>query len=168
MRIHVITACTRPRNLPALAESIVDAACEGWEVCWHVLFDLERAHVGGQRPKNHALDAIADGWVCFLDDDTLMHPLLIETVSVHHSADAVVVSQERADGRTLVAARENVKVGRIDIGQAVIRRDVIGDERIPETYVGDGIFLENVLTADRPVMFVREVLSYHNALAVAA
>jgi len=79
-------------------------------------------------------------------------------------ADAIIVSQKRQDRTVLEAAAENVYVGGIDIGQAIIRRDVIGDRRIPESYAGDGEFLSSVL-AGRNVVYLPRVLCYHNALA---
>lgn len=161
--MHVLTACTRPHNLPLLAESLEAAACDPWEICWHIRFDPQLEHVGGQRLKNQMLDQITDGWVAFLDDDTTMHPELLQRVAFCMAGDAVVVSQDRADGRHLKAARANVRVGHIDIGQAVIRRSAIGDHRIPEHYEGDGRFLADVL-AGLATVFVTDVLSHHNAL----
>jgi hypothetical protein len=166
VRLHILTACTRPHNLPALAESIEAATVAPWEVCWHIRFDAALEHIGGQRLKNQMLDQITDGWVVFLDDDTVMHPLLMERIGEHSYADAVVVSQDRADGRHLTAARDQLRVGDVDIGQAVIRRKLIAGHRIPETYEGDGEFLAAVLSAERAlaVVFLRETLSAHNAL----
>ena len=171
MRLHVLTACTRPQNLPLLANSIEAAMCEPWEVCWHLRFDPELWHVGGQRLKNDMLDQISDGWVCFLDDDTIMHPLLLHLAarwSRHADIVAVVVAQSRADGRTLHAAEENVRVGEIDIGQVVLRRDLIGDDRLPLDYEGDGMFLSNILIGEPGVVYIDEVFSFHNKLETVA
>lgn len=165
--MHVLTACSRPGLLPAVARSIDIASNVAWEVCWHVRLDFARTHVGGQRLKNMMLDQIEDGWVCFLDDDTLMHPELLRRAAQYQDADAVVVSQRRADGRVLRSGRENVRVGSIDIGQALIRRDTVGDHRLPEMYEGDGVFLMAVLSAPT-VVFLPDVLSDHNALEQAA
>ena len=170
MKLHVLTAVTRPENLDRIGQSLGDAitASEGFvDVCWHLRFDLEQWHVGGQKLKNDMLDEITDGWVWILDDDTKVHPQLFERLrdklTVHPAVDALVVSQKRSDGGILLAARANVKVTLIDIGQAIMRRDLIGDERIPIDYSGDGMFLETVL-AGADVIFVNDVLSLHNAL----
>lgn len=165
MRLHVLTACSRPGLLPAVASSIANADTAPWEVCWHVRFDLDRRHVGGQHLKNQMLDQIMDGWVCFLDDDTVMHPRFPGTVAeaVANGADALIVTQSRADGRVLTAHPDNVHVGLIDIGQACVRRATIGRHRIPLDYNGDGMFLEAVC-AGQKVAFVDETLSYHNML----
>ena len=166
VKLYVITACSRPENLRFLTPSLARAA-QGHDVTWHLRFDAERIYVGGQALKNRMLDEITDGWVWILDDDTLVYPDLFARaadVTVRNwTVEAIVVSQKRADGGILLACRENVRVGQIDIGQVILHRDLIGDERIPLTYDGDGIFLEKVL-AGANVVFVNDVLSLHNAL----
>jgi hypothetical protein len=165
MRAHIITACTRPGNLPAVAESIMAATCDPWDVTWHIRFDPEQQHVGGQRLKNEMLDQIEDGWVCFLDDDTTMHPdFLRRMAEAVKDAGAVVVSQQRQNGMVLVAADGHLQVGSVDIGQAFIARSLIGTHRIPEHYEGDGMFLQAVLAGHYFVTYLPDVLSEHNAL----
>lgn len=163
MKVHILTACSRPENLAEVGASLSYAAT-AHEIVWHVRFDPKQRHVGGQALKNAMLDEITDGWVVFLDDDTKMHPDLLERVMRFRDADAVVVSQRRTDGPVLSASRERLVVGQVDIGQAVIRREVIGDTRIPEDYDGDGVFLGAVLRERQKVVFLDEVLSWHNAL----
>jgi hypothetical protein len=151
--------------MPALAESIEAATCDPWEVCWHIRFDSGLQHVGGQRLKNQMLDQISDGWVCFLDDDTTMHPEFLRQMGeAVTDAGAVVVSQQRQNGQVLVAAHEHLKVGSVDIGQAFIARALIGEHRIPEHYEGDGEFLAAVLDAWPAVAYLPDILSEHNAL----
>lgn len=169
MRLHVLTAVTRPENLSAVAHTLARATATvaDIEVVWHWRFDPGRQHVGGQHLKNEMLDRIHDGWVWILDDDTVAHPALVQMLMrcVREMPDmqALVVSQARADGRTLRAAPENVRVGFIDAGQALLRRDLIGEERLPETYEGDGQLLERLLPAAR-VVYCDETLSLYNAI----
>lgn len=168
--VHVLTAVSRPENLDRVDESIFDALAGAPDVTltWWKKNDLEREHVGGQRPKNVMLDQITDGWVCVLDDDTIMHPKFLRRIyrahRQHPQAKAFVVSQKRTTGVVLQARRENLKVGMVDAGQVVIRRDLIGDMRIPETYAGDGEWIEALLAYEPDVVFIGEVLSLHNAL----
>lgn len=146
-----------------IQQSLLDWGSVDFE--WHLRYDLGLEHIGGQAVKNAMLDSITDGWVWFLDDDTLAHPSLysaVERIADSGLASAVVVSQDRHDGRILEAAPENVAVNEIDIGQAVMHRDLIGRKRIPETYAGDGEFLEAVL--DGGAVYLNEILSFHNAL----
>lgn len=163
MILHVLTAVTRPHNLPVLQASIAAAATDDVHVIWHQRSDPDRTAVGGQRLKNEMLDEIDNGWVYVLDDDTIMHPDLLRTIFLYRKADAILVAQERVD-RVLHPAPANLQVGEVDIGQAVLRRDLIGLERIPEVYEGDGIFLRGLLAEAPGVVFVDRVLSTHNAL----
>ena len=172
MAFHVLTACSRPENLRYVAPSLSRAISRAdglVDLHWHLRFDLERIYVGGQAVKNKLLDEITDGWVWILDDDTLVHEELFYrgalVVDRNPDAQAVVVSQRRADGGILLARRENLRVGQIDVGQAILHRSLIGDERIPLSYDGDGLFLEKVLAPPTVVCFIDDVLSLHNALA---
>ena len=164
--MHVLTACTRPENLLALAGSLEAAMCEPWELCWHIRFDPSRQHLGGHKLKNDMLDQITDGWVVFLDDDTLMHPDLLRHVAEHLDAAGVVVSQDRTAslGHMLWAAPENMRLGGVDIGQVVLRRELIGDARQPPYYGGDGTFLAEVFQGSPDVVYLSEVLSLYNVL----
>lgn len=171
MRLYVLTAVTRPENLSAMGESIALAKSRApsVDVRWHLRFDMEREDVGGQRQKNWLINQINNGWVCILDDDTFMHHDFLRKVDrarqKNLSVEAIVVSQKRTTGVVLQARPENVKVGMIDAGQVVLRRSVIGESRIPPTYAGDGEWLESLLVGRNDVVYLKEVLSLHNALS---
>jgi len=169
MKLHLLTAVTRPGNLAVIADSIAAASFPEWEVAWHLRFDPNRTDIGGQRLKNQMLDGIEDGWCWILDDDTTMHPHLLrkltEVLTWEPTALALVVSQDRQDGRHLTAAEGNVRVGEIDAGQAIMRRDLIGDHRLPLDYEGDGHWLCELLPGKDGIVYLDETLSLHNALA---
>jgi hypothetical protein len=175
VRLHILTAVTRLENLDTVGASIdaAKARARNTEVEWHRRLDPDRRHVGGQKLKNDMLDAIRDGWVCVLDDDTVMHEQFIQKIEIVEATqelasrqlDAIVVSQKRTSGAVLRARPEHVVVGKIDAGQAVLRRKFIGDRRIPETYAGDGIWLESLLRGGADVHYMRDVLSLHNAIS---
>jgi hypothetical protein len=165
MRLHVLTAVSRPENLGRVAESLYEAQkySSDINVIWHWKLDLERQHVGGQYLKNEMLDTFDDGWVWILDDDTLAHPDVFEVVvSARPGVDAVVVSQLRTDGRVLTAG--STELGFIDAGQAFIKRQWIGDRRIPLDYNGDCYWLQEVLAAAE-VAWLPDVVSLHNAIS---
>ena len=140
--------------------------CDPWEVCWHIRLDAARENLGGHKLKNDMLAQIDDGWVYFLDDDTVMHPGLLRRVAQHLDAAGVVVSQDRTDslGHMLVAAPQNMRLGSVDIGQVVLRRSLIGDAEMPPYYGGDGDFLSGILRGRDDVVFLDEVLSLYNSL----
>ena len=62
------------------------------------------------------------------------------------------------------AAPENVKVGHIDAAQAILRRDLIGDQRWPHRYTGDGRLLKQLIPQLKSVIYLDELLAYHNRL----
>ena len=166
-----MTAVTRPENLPTIQDSIFNANDREpkVDVEWHRYEDLERQHVGGQHPKNVMLSRITDGWVCILDDDTVMHPHFLKKIyRAHHhhpTCQAFVFSQRRTTGVVLQAKPKNMVVGSVDAGQAVLLRSYIGDLLIPETYAGDGEWLECLLFEQPDVHYMSEILSFHNALS---
>ncbi len=172
--INILTAVSRVGNMNAVGDSISNAymmaKAPGLQVEWHKEFDFDREHVGGQHLKNVMLGQVKDGWVCILDDDTTMHPLFLQKVyRAHHHhphAPAIVVSQRRTTNVILQARPENMVVGKVDAGQVVLRRDFIGDLRIPETYAGDGEWIECLLFGREDVHYMTsDVLSLHNALS---
>ena len=168
VRLHVLTACTRPDNLPTIGKSLVNAMCEPWELCWHIRFNPAHDDLGGHRLKNEMLSQITDGWVTFLDDDTLMHPDLLLHVAQYLDARGVVVSQDRTAslGHMLWAFPENMHLGGVDIGQVVLTRELIGDTVMPAGQGGDGVFLEACLQGRNDIVYLSEVLSLYNALEV--
>lgn len=165
MKLWVLTACTRPENLNDVWYSIYTSKRRTHvQLRWLIRYDRAGEHIGGQHLKNEMLGDVDDGWVWVCDDDTIAHPEFIpRLVREENGWDAIVVSQLRADGRVLGASPENVRVGGIDIGQVALRRELVGDHRIPIDYNGDGMFLERVL-AGANVLFIDEELSYHNKL----
>lgn len=172
VKIHVLTAVTRPENLAEVMDSLYlaeDKAAGSVEMVHHREYDPGRLYVGGQHLKNRMLEQIGDGWVCILDDDTTMHPQFLRKTFrahlQHPGATAIVVSQRRTTNVVLEAKPENMRVGLVDAGQALIRRDRIGDTMIPETYAGDGEWLEALLFGQPDVHYMPDVLSLHNALS---
>jgi hypothetical protein len=162
MKLHILTALTRPENLSDMGRSIFDDHHDGWEIIWHLTHKNEK-HVGGQFLKNLLLDEVADGWVYFLDDDTVLHhefqATTYETIMDYPSAVAVLFAQNRSEG----VIQPQITRGHIDIGQALILREQIGDVRIPEEYDGDGWFITAVL-GNTDVVLLEDVLSHYNAL----
>lgn len=142
------------------------------QIAWHWRWDPDREHVGGQQLKNEMLDSITDGWVWIYDDDTLIAPNLFNRTAQAIGDDpnlaAIVVAQELEDGRYRHAHPDLVHVGQIDAGQAILRRDLIGDHRLPLSYEGDGHLLETLLPGRDDVLYLNEALSYYNALGVPA
>ena len=162
--IHVLTAVTRPANLPQLATSIRRAAIRAdCAVVWHWRFDPECRYIGGQVLKNEMLAEVPeDAWVYILDDDTVVHRDLFALVP-GFEGEAIVVTQIRPNEGWLHAAPHNVTVGLIDIGQVIFRKSIVEGNLIGDAYTGDGEFLHKIL-AGRMVRFVDEPLCHYNKL----
>lgn len=163
MRTHVLTAVTRPENLAEIGRSLERAIARAdADVVWHLRFDPSQEHVGGQQIKNELLEEIEDGWIWFLDDDTLVHPDIFTHLDEDY--DAVVFSMQYDDHR-LHADPKNAKHGEIDIGQAILKRALIGEDRILPLYDGDGHFLEHLLGRENArVLYIDEIRTYYNAI----
>lgn len=158
MKLHVLTAVTRPDNLTEIARSLPAS------VTWHLAFDMAHEHIGGQAVKNRLLDEVSDGWVYVLDDDTIMHPDLLSRCRAvaGETTRAVVVNME-LPGAGLLHAQPSPHIGGVDIGQVLFRRDFLGDRRIPETYEGDGELLSELLQGP-DIVYLSETLAYYNRL----
>jgi len=172
MKLHLLTAITRPENLPTLAASIATAHGHAPDVAlvWHWRLDPERQHPGGQCLKNQMLDTIADGWVWILDDDNLMTPGFLAEITARISAQPaarlLVCAQRHNSGGIRTVNRRMLRETHVDAAQVVFARDAIGELRIPEHYCGDGAFIEalaNRLTPEQIAYIHRPIVRY-NAL----
>lgn len=159
--LHVLTACSRPAYLPAIAQCLASARQFGIDVHWHIGLDLEKNHPGGQAVKNALLDRIADGWVWICDDDNLPHPRFFATLAgLDGQASGYLFAQNRGPGGFLRA--QPPVVDRIDAAQAIVARWAIGDMRLPAEYTGDGQWLA-ALHAAHPLTCIDTIVTYYNA-----
>jgi len=157
--LHILTACSRPSGLTRLADAIASApACV--QVVWHVGFDLEQQHIGGQAVKNRLLDDIHDGWVWVCDDDNLPVPGFFAWLTQQAPADLLLFAQRR-QGRIVHAAYP--QVDETDIAQAVMARSLIATQRLPEVYNGDGLFLVALAAQTSNIVLIDLPLTAYNA-----
>lgn len=172
MKLHLLTAITRPENLPIMAASIATAqlTAPSVEVVWHWRCDPRQEHPGGQFLKNQMIEGIGDGWVWILDDDNVMQPEFIDVlffhIAEHPDAQLIVCAQRHASGWVRKVNRAMLKETHVDAAQIVVRRDAIGDLRLPEHYCGDGAFIEalaNKLDPDR-IHYIHTPIVSYNAL----
>lgn len=165
--LHVVTPCTRPVNLAAIAGSLPTE----WAVVWHVLPDPRREYPVGSALRNRALDAIADGWVWFLDDDTVARPdfgaALWEARVEHPDAHGFVFGQLDADGTTRrFCADPWAGLGDVDTAQFVFARAFVGAHRWhPTRYDADGDFYLRTIAGRREaVRWIDRPVTTYNAL----
>jgi hypothetical protein len=130
---------------------------------YHCLLD----HAFGYPQSNCALDLVYKGMVYFLDDDTLIHPDLYDTISgldndfIHFNQ----IRPKKEVGHPKYMIGKKVKPGWIDKGGFVVNREVIGDIRFrTDIYGADGYFAEECYNKATKPVFIDKVLAYHNKL----
>jgi len=186
--LHIVTPVSRTENLPRHGYSL-EAGLRAPPFAWWCLFDerfgpvplrppWSQVHYWGPGPgqagavgyaaRNWAIERIAGGWVYFLDDDNLIHPefedALIEARRLHPQAGWFLFDQVAADGTLLREAQCPPSVGHVDLGQAVIRRDVLQGFRFQEDrYDADGELFARLAQKIPPVCVHRNA-TFYNAL----
>lgn len=196
MDLTIITPCIRAANLPRLRESIVKScsAIPKFQVRWLIVFDdreplalalgdpatnlsiwmlavpSEGKSINGNIQRNLALDHTTYGRVYFLDDDTTLCASLVPRLAelVRESPHAnFVFNQSLPDGTLRCsAAAENMVMGKVDSGQAILMRETIGNRRWQEMiYEADGILFQDIHERfPESFRFINETLSVYNAL----
>jgi hypothetical protein len=179
MKLHLITPCTRPENLYKISNSIpLDE-----DIHWWIIFDSDKplnfelyyppeTHIyylksdpafGGPQ-RNLALDKIQDGFCNFLDDDTILHNGLIKAYE-SMSENQILIGQQILRDDTLRLNAEVPQSGKIDSGNVIFDRTLVGDLRYENLYESDGIFFNN-LAKKHPdkIFFANYTISIYNAL----
>lgn len=182
MSFTIVTACSRPENLPRILDSIVPGAPK--DTMWVVIHDLssrvfDSGHLvqyrdfkvlhtsyvsgnkgWGHQARNEWLDQNVLGWTYFLDDDNLLHPQFWECMKKPASAPVQIFSQERSPGSMKPA---NAEVCHVDLAQCVFLRESVGDLRFGMHYEADGEFIRE-LSLRACVELRPEVACYYNRL----
>lgn len=192
-RLTIITACSRPQNLPALMRSIEPGRVH-FAITWRVVFDglrvashevpallavlpaaagavvSDRRSRFGNYQRNHALEHTVDGWVYFLDDDNLIHPdFFAAAARAIDETDASGFAFPQLGGcgkATEQACPEHMKPDHIDLAQVLLSRELIAASRFQlPTYNADGHFIAEIYQRDpRAWAFLEKPLCFYNAL----
>jgi len=176
--IYIITPCTRPENLPYLAESIPK------ECRWVVVYDasvkdaalvegattLYSPHTGyaGNPNRNFALDSIELqelDWVYILDDDNIMHPDWYSSVSSLNFSHLNMVTwgQVWRNNSIRLVPTAYPQVGNIDTSCYMVRGRVMKTLRYSLDYVADGIMAEQAYIYGG-LLKLDEYIGYYNYL----
>lgn len=186
MKFRIVTPCSRPQNLPAIYQSILQfKAKTKLDVEWIVIFDgavppnlpdlgdthilgleLHGKCVVGVQQRNLSLELFDDGYLYYVDDDNILHPdfYLIER---YLNENILILDQVAKNGRRRVAKHKNVRVGRIDTAQFVIYRPLVKKERFLLVYEADGMFITDLLNSHSENFLYlnsQHGLSYYNYL----
>jgi hypothetical protein len=176
--INIVTPCSRPESLRAIADSI-NIAKNHYR--WIVVFDADEVpsvgipanaeahayHVeggsAGHAQRNFANKMIQGGYVLQIDDDTILHPDFWEAVK-DCTEDLVCWKQCHKDGLHRLNAGE-WHLGHIDSGSFMADRKVIGDSQwIFNRYDADGYFAQEMRAKTESVKTIQQYLSFYNYL----
>jgi hypothetical protein len=183
-KLTIITACSRLTWINDIIRSLAPGKTL-FDLTWLVVIDSDKIpfrvsipgaqvytaandqSVVGNAQKNAGLEMVADGLVYFLDDDNLIHPeffpALAEVKTNYPDARGFVFGQDCQTFRRY-SDPGNIAIGRVDLAQFVLDRQIIGDRRFAlDQYYSDGTLITGVYN-DNPGAFVfdRRVATYYN------
>jgi hypothetical protein len=128
----------------------------------HMYFHEQQGSVFGNAQRNFALDLVEHGYVYFLDDDTLLHPELWDSVKDLDN-DFIHFNQLSKNGHHRIGG--TVKLNHIDSGSILIHHSLIGDTRwVLHRRAADGVFIEEVYSRSKTPIFINKNLSVYNKL----
>jgi hypothetical protein len=178
MFINIITPCSRPDNLIKIFESInIPRENHRWiividgeepsvkpefpknaEVYWH----KEPLSIVGNGQRNYALGKINSGYLYFLDDDTILHPDLWETVN-NINSDFIHFDQGFVNGTKRIGG--NIAVNAIDSGSVIIDSSIVkGLLWKIEVYAADGYYIRAASKRAKTPVYIPKILSVYNKL----
>ena len=168
VQLDIVTPVTRPENLSEIGKSLL-VANRYFDVCWYKIHDCkvggcENLKVSclyipgppgdaGWTQRNWHLDhGRPDAWVCWHDDDTVMHPDLAAHLADHIKAfpylRAIVYAMKYVhlpDQPVMVGQPGNVQIGSISGSMVIFRRDFVGTQRAYTERMADGMFWQKVM-----------------------
>lgn len=182
MFINLITPCSRPGNLLTIQNTInIPKQMYRWIVVIdgeapvepdknlpdqaEIYYYTSDKSISGNGQRNFALDLIEKGHILFLDDDTVLHPQLWETVKGFEKYDFISYPQVWKNGALRLTGHE-VKLGRIDSNNFMVDCKIVADLRWRlDVYEADGYFAEEAYKrAVNPKYFGDWPLSVYNYL----
>jgi len=191
--LNIITAVSRPENLPLIARHVA-LRLPSFQVRWYCVADgtrlsaehfpgldchwkgcVAQADCAGGVQRNAALQRIRQGLVLFLDDDNTVHPgfdtALINLLAASPGLPLYVFGQQDQGGAVLrEACAGRVCCGGIDMGQIVVRVHPLtkGLRFVANTYHSDWLLIESLLQRFgenwTPHVAFGPVATFYNAL----
>jgi hypothetical protein len=176
--IHIITACSRPGNLPRIKASIPKEC--SWTVCLDASVEedvtidgvkvIKSPYTGnsGNMVKNYALNKSNfdnNDWVYFLDDDNIIHPAWHMEVTQHlNKASMLTWGQLTKNNKIRLRPVKVPRVKEIDTASYMIKWSVLKHLRFHETiYEADGLMAEQVY-AKHGCYTIPKYICYYNFL----
>lgn len=189
-KLNIFTPSIRENNLPILGKYIDEYNMNIFDLTWYIVMDYnndcplqdvnldklnkswikifkyqEEGSRKGIAQCNYALDQIEDGYVWGIADDCIPHPnFFLRMHQIMHKTPnkgVYIVNQRRSNGRILEARENNVKPGKIDGAQAVIKRNIYGNNRFIMHNCTDGVMYKMLFEEfPKEFVFTDEILSY--------
>jgi len=185
-RLHICMAVTRPQNIPIIARNLIEAQySHPFELRWHLAVQGPEPDPKGSRKFNEMVDAVPDGWLHLMADDTIHMPSLFarlgDTIAANPNAGVVMFNQERPEaypginsislgnGKVMLRAqKEHMSPGYCCGGQAFYERGFLGNRRYnhqEHLHASDGYLLAELYhEAPERFVFVNEILVRFNSL----
>ena len=111
---------------------------------------------------NYALRFVQDGHVYILDDDTILHPNFDVILNLNERHDFIYFNQETPNGKFRVGGI--VKAYKIDIGNFVVSRALIGDTYLKNGRTPDGVWAEELHAKSENPIYINKTFSFYNYL----
>ena len=193
-KISVITRCTRLQHLPTIQKSVFSS--NEIEVNWHIIFDTSvlkdvdfkvleslkgpntSLHIIKGTPGDllypqsmEVVKQINEGYIYYLDDDNILHPEFLETVSKETCNSKIYTFDQFVDGKDFtgldyrIASPENTKYQGIDLAQLLFHHSVFKDYEFIGDYTADGYLAEKIYNENPNwFKFLNKTLCYYNYL----
>ena len=182
-KIFILTACTRPYNLPKLLESFPTERIQ-----WIIVFDptvkdpveMENAiHLTspmtgqyGNYARNTGLNYLYDSgiitdqdWLYILDDDNIIHPDWWENVKDNLTNNTLITwGQHWHKGYHRADATNTPASGNIDTAQYMVRWDIAKNFKFRLQYEADGFYAEDCFNFTGSCLAIQKDLCYYNYL----
>lgn len=178
--LNIITPCTRPQNLPAIAASI---NIPRQDFRWLVVFDSDTvpdceipsiaeayAHtcpesVSGNAQRNYGLELVIRGHVYFNDDDTTLHEILwpgVKDKLEQHDFISFPQIYKNGQGRLF---GHRIMPGSIDSHNFIVAHSICRYIRWRlDSYGADGFFAQECFRDAKNPLHTVDALSVYNSL----
>jgi hypothetical protein len=192
--LHIITPVTRPENIRPILKSIgegwkgIQINVEWWLVfdippdrskvpnpaLWEnapfvhaeVFYTADKGNGYGGPQRSRALDRIVDGWIGFIDDDSMLHPDLIRVIAPYLSKGPRVYlfGQVFKNGGVKYFEMDD-PCRHFEHSMGVFHRSLVGDIRQPAGYDCDKQFVRPIYEKHKgSFVILPYVLAYYNWL----
>lgn len=180
--ITILTPCSRQKNLPTLLNSIDFDKIDKWIIIYDTSknrtyeklytdhpkileVECDTSGVVGHPQRNYGMSLVEDGFIYFLDDDTIVHPNLWTLIDTLDPQFFYTFDQQREQNGQLLHG-DTIQVRRIDTAMFLVHKNHIGDiQWHTDRYDADGYFICDIKNKNTDChRYVNKVCSYYNYL----